>query len=633
MLTRRLLLLAVFLFATTTLSANELRWRSLDVKANIDEDGTLHASERHVMIFDGDWNGGQRSISVRAGQRLIFARVARVASKKREVELKRVPGAPEAIDEYALFNNGTTIRWRARLAEDPPFHDKRLTYVIEYTQTKVLAKSTGPLRLDHDFAFAERPGPIEHYSLILELPPSLKQEPIRIAKDNIAPGQGVVVKEAYWPAKSSVAATPPAPVPAPKLAKPKKDPTHTTNPITSGGAQMIVVGLIVVALLFVFRFFFGEHAIGRFANVSADQLATNELLKIDAEVVGVAWDDKVGSDEVAAILARMTAEGKIESSTERGDLILKLKVPYESLRGYEADLTRALFLGNNETSTAAVRNHYELTGFDPARAISHNLRSALNGLPQWEDKPRSEWFVFWVLLVLTIGLAIAGGRQADVDAGMVIILLTLSVFGGVLTLLFTLGAKKALTGLWARFIFGLVVPLVSVWISAVIILHGPEIRIHHLSALTIASAALTLVVFATERMKTDQSREKVAFRKQLAATRAWLADATRGLAAPAPDAWIPYLYALDLTQEYVWHVAHVPPPPAPSPVRQYYAVPRSSSVADAAYAYQQEADRLRDERLQLERERDRMEHEASMFTRSFHASSPSFSSSSSSSSS
>src|SRR5689334_10727620 len=182
---RALLPLAFLLIAATAL-ADELRWRSLDVEARIDDDGTLHASERHTMIFDGEWNGGQRTIPLRTlppPQRLTFDRVARVVSKQKTVELTRVSGAPDQIDEYGVYNDGTTIRWRARLADDPPFRGKRITYVIDYTLTNVLVRSGAPLRLDHDFAPVDRPGPIEHFSLIVELPESLNQPPIKIARD------------------------------------------------------------------------------------------------------------------------------------------------------------------------------------------------------------------------------------------------------------------------------------------------------------------------------------------------------------------------------------------------------------------------------------------------------------------
>lgn len=631
---RALLPLILLLFAATAL-ADELRWRSLDVEARIDDDGTLHASERHTMIFDGEWNGGQRTIPLRVdppAQRLTFDRVARVVSKKKTIDLTRVSDAPDQVDEYGVYNDGTTIRWRARLADDPPFRGKRLTYIIDYTLTNTLVRRGAPLRLDHDFAPTDRPGPIEHFSLIVELPKSLNQPPIKIARDDIPPGEGVLVRETYWlPKGASVpaallpaAAAPPAPAPAPQ----KKELLPSKTPIAPFTADVIAFTMIVLALLFVFRFLFGEAAAGRFVRVPRDQRDWIEefLSKLDAEVVGVAWDGVVGQDEVAAILARMTAEGKITSSTDKGDMILKLQVPFETLRGYEADLIQAIFLGKNEATTRAVREHYAASGFDPARVVEHNLKSALLGLPQWEDQERGEWVVFWILAALTFVLAIAGGSRSGVDGGMALVFSFLALTAGGFTLLFTIGAKRALTAVWFRFFLGFAVPFFSIVFAAIGIVHGPEIRIHHLTAMMLASAALTIVVLAVERMKIDQTREKVELRKNLAAAREWLKAQVSTAGAPIPDLWIPYLYALRLANQYSWHVQRVPPPPVYSPVRQYYDIvpPQSSSMQSAAYAMEREASRMRDERRRIERARAEMEREAtraSAFTSSWGSSS------------
>lgn len=643
-LTRRLLPFVLLFFAATALG-DELRWRSLDVTARIDDDGTLHASERHTMVFDGEWNGGQRTIPLRVdppAQRLTFDRVARVVSKSKTVELTRVSDAPDQIGEYGVYNEGTTIRWRARLADDPPFSGKRLTYIIDYTLTNVLVRRGAPLRLDHDFAPADRPGPIEHFSLIVTLPESLNQPPIKIARDDLPPGQGVVVRETYWLPKGAsapetlqpVAATPPAAEP------PRKEPSRTTTPITPFTAQVIAFALLVLALLFVFRFFFGERAVGRLARLPRDQRQWVDefLLKLDAEVVGVAWDGVVGQDEVAAILARMTAEGKITSSAGPNDMTLKLQVPFETLRGYEADLVQALFLGKSETTTRAVREHYGASGFDPARVVEGNVTRALLALPQWKDQERSEWSVFWVLIALTCVLAVAGERQSGVDGGIAAMFGFLLVFAAGLTVLFTIGAKRTLTALRLRLFLGFLVPFCSVAFGAAAIVHGPKFPIHHLTAMMIASAALAIVALAVERMKIDQSQQKVELRKHLAAAREWLQTAVATAGAPIPDAWIPYLYALRLANQYSWHVQRVPPPPVYSPVRQYYDVvpPQSSSMRSATNAMEREAARMRDERRRMERARDEMEresHRASSFTSSWGSSSSSSGSSSSSSSS
>ena len=216
-------------------------------------------------------------------------------------------------------------------------------------------------------------------------------------------------------------------------------------------------------------------------------------------------------------------------------------------------------------------------------------------------------------------------------------LIEIWIVAGGLTLLFTIGAKRALTAVWVRFFFGLLVPVCSVAFAAFGIVQGPKIPIDPLTAMMFASAALTVVVLAVERMKIDQTRQKVEFRKGLAVARKWLKSEVSTAGTPIPDRWIPYLYALRLANQYSWHVQRVPPPPVDSPVRQYYdIVPQSSSMQSAAYAMEREATRMRDERRRIERAREKMEREAkraSSFTSSWGSSSSSSSGSSSSSSS
>ena len=61
----------------TARAEKELHWRSLDVTARLDADGRLHVVERHVMVFTGDWNGGERVFRLFPGQTLSLEGVRR----------------------------------------------------------------------------------------------------------------------------------------------------------------------------------------------------------------------------------------------------------------------------------------------------------------------------------------------------------------------------------------------------------------------------------------------------------------------------------------------------------------------------------------------------------------------------
>src|SRR5436189_6309958 len=57
------LLFALIIFAAALAAADSrsLRWSRLAITAHLDADGRLHVQERHSIVFDGDWNGGERT--------------------------------------------------------------------------------------------------------------------------------------------------------------------------------------------------------------------------------------------------------------------------------------------------------------------------------------------------------------------------------------------------------------------------------------------------------------------------------------------------------------------------------------------------------------------------------------------
>lgn len=89
----------------------ELSWRRLAVEARLDDRGTLHVVERQVMVFTGDWNGGERRFRVEPGQALRFESLARLDGASRAVQL--VEGDLDEVDRYR-FTDDTTLRWRTR---------------------------------------------------------------------------------------------------------------------------------------------------------------------------------------------------------------------------------------------------------------------------------------------------------------------------------------------------------------------------------------------------------------------------------------------------------------------------------------------------------------------------------------
>ena len=101
---------SIFGFATR-LAQRELSWDALDVSARLDADGVLHVTEQQTIVFDGDWNGGERAFNLRPRQTFEFAGMERLdlqlGTRVPLVEDRRL----DDIDEYALID-GRTLRWR-----------------------------------------------------------------------------------------------------------------------------------------------------------------------------------------------------------------------------------------------------------------------------------------------------------------------------------------------------------------------------------------------------------------------------------------------------------------------------------------------------------------------------------------
>ncbi len=163
-------LLLAFLLLPGLASAQEksLRWSEVAVRARLDAQGVLHIEERQVIVFTGDWNGGERKFNRRLGERLDLRRLSRVDPATGEAR-PLFEGDLADVDEFAWVD-GTTLRWRSRLPSDPPFAETAIPYVLDYTLTGILEKSGGLYRLRHAFPWRKRTERLDAMSLTFLLP-------------------------------------------------------------------------------------------------------------------------------------------------------------------------------------------------------------------------------------------------------------------------------------------------------------------------------------------------------------------------------------------------------------------------------------------------------------------------------
>jgi len=188
---KRLVLLLLLLLASPALAQRSLEWELIAVKARLDETGVLHISEEQHYVFNGDWNGGERTVRLGNEQQFHFENLSR---RDEAGELKPLnDGSTDEVDGYVV--NGESIRWRSRLPSDPPFRDQRITYVIDYTLSNILYKRGSHYRLNHDFAFTDRPGAIRRLTVDLELDPAWHSDSLQrhYEAESIPPGRSFVV--------------------------------------------------------------------------------------------------------------------------------------------------------------------------------------------------------------------------------------------------------------------------------------------------------------------------------------------------------------------------------------------------------------------------------------------------------
>ena len=311
------------------------------------------------MVFTGDWNGGERIFRIAPGQKLSLEGVRRIDPATDEARPLSA-GSLELVDRYS-FANPTTVRWRSRLPSDPPFQDTEIIYELTYSLSGILLKQGSTYRLDHDFAFPDRTGSIDRFSLDLDLDPVWGTPPgfaRHRQTGRLPPGVSYVVTV---------------------------DLTHSgggspaaARSGTSRAARLALFGILAASLgLMGWIFFNRESSLGRFARGPGETVdepwLEKNLLTLEPEEAGALWDQKIGPPEVTAVLARLTAEKKIETGVSGKDMTMKLVKPISSFEGYEKELLTALFFGKTETSTSAIKAHYKSQGFDPADKIRPGL--------------------------------------------------------------------------------------------------------------------------------------------------------------------------------------------------------------------------------------------------------------------
>lgn len=517
----------LLLLAAASLEARSLKWDELAVRARLDELGNLHIREQQTMVFDGDWNGGERIFRLEPDQTLEIHRMSRVDENGQLVEMPR--GSISELHGYELVD-ATTLRWRSRMPDDPPFQNRRITYVLEYTLGNVLVKRGDTYLLDHDFAFSDREGVIERFTLDIDLGESWKAPALvrTMSAGPLAPGTSFVVRETL----------------------------EYTGSAAPGARRSTLALRSAIAFLFILAPFLlwrrmrrHEELVGRLTPLSSIAISRDRvddaLAGIPAEVVGTAWDEDVTASEVSALLARWAAEKKITTSAQSDELSMTLTAPRDSFEGYERELIDKLFFDGNHTSTAAIRQHYASKGFNPASLIARPLTAKAEALSHLNDPialpSAAPSFILLLAAVVFFVFEFTVHEPAGSSIATIGVIVVFGLIGA--------GIAKQWRG---RIDQGMrqtrsvrfCIAIVS--LAAITPLFVGASWATRLGALC---GGLLFVRFIINTARSKRGPAAIAFRKKLAAVRQYFIDELHKPEPAMEDRWFPYVIAFGLDDD------------------------------------------------------------------------------------
>jgi uncharacterized membrane protein YgcG len=535
----RIFLCCILLFAATTAQSKSLYWPTVAVDAQLDSNGLLHVSETQTYVFNGDWNGGERQFNVRAGQSLHLEGVDRIDGTK-TIPLTR--GNLAAVDHFDFFKDSMTLRWRSRLPEDPEFENKELTYRIRYTLSGVLRGRDNHFKLAHDFAFPDRQGDIKHFTLHFTLDPlwSGLDSPLTLNQDNLQPGSGVIVRgELQYHGTAA--------------------PTSVIVPISPWVGYAMLALLAAGLGVLLFRFLALERKVGRIGNLTPleeidEAWLERTVFSLPPEVIGAAWDGKVGAAEIAAILAKLEHEKKIKTGIQprflrKPIMTMQLLVNRSTITDYPGKVINKLFFNSRvNTDTNAIKEFYKDKGLDLAAIIEKPIEQRLNNLPKWTEKTKPvDWKVDLIVMPTAFALLVLTGVWGGDNDGA--LASTEALFGVCSLALATIAARfncRAIDNLPLRFAFvsAFALPLV---IPTIHYLFGAPTYLFRAPALIAAVvwnlAILNLILNA---LRIDEEPEKIAIRKKLLSARTYFMKQLRSPAPHLSDDWFPYILAFGL---------------------------------------------------------------------------------------
>ncbi|HYK01182.1 MAG TPA: DUF2207 domain-containing protein [Thermoanaerobaculia bacterium] len=517
--------LALVLLLAAPAFGKSLHWNAIDVEARLDRDGNLHVVETQRMVFDGDYNGGERDFNLRPRQSVDVHRIVRIDGAK---EVPLAQGSLDNVDHWDFSGSGV-VRWRSRMPSDPPFANQELTYRLDYTYRNALQIEGEQYRLDHDFGLPTRDGIVKRFTLRLTFDPVWGAQPVSIARENQPPGEGVPVDQ---PLKYGA----------------EGSPAGIERPMS---AAIPVAVLVLFAAGFIFivqRFVAAEKQVGRLEPIVAR--FDDELLELDPEVAGAVWDAGVGAPEVAAVIARMTQEGKLTTRAEDGTLHMHLEARRKELKGYERELVDKLFYdGGHDTDTDSIKSHYASKGFDPSKEIREGVEVKLDKLADWSTKEERYRLEVNIGLLIVALLLLAGSAflgESDVAAAVIGFFAT--GFFGLFACLSAVHFSKNITNVGTAMIAPTILMVIASAPLVISCLLAPTSSMHAPVLFALMLWTLALAKMAFDLLRIRDTPKKISYRKRIAGAREYFIEQLRRDQPDMRDEWFPYVLAFGLGQ-------------------------------------------------------------------------------------
>ena len=537
--------------------ARSLYWQDFLVDATLDAHGTLLVREEQTIVFTGDWNGGERTFAVRPGQDFSFKTMYRKTSDGSLKELEK--GNLKYVDNWN-WATSDTLRWRSRLPGDPAFANTPITYILEYSLGKILIpQDDGGFLINHDFAFPDRSGEIQKFRLNLQLTTEWQHEsfPLSIEQQHIPPGKSVFVKTTLFHSDPSQVQVYQKPV----------IPVRISGAAIKPAAEWLIwctSGILIVFVIFLsLTFYRHELKSKRFVKGPAPETIDEDWLNehifsLLPETVGATWDKTTDGNEVAAILARLVVEGKLESNLEQMEipffgwkipglniLQLSLKQPRKNFHGYERKLIDGFFIDGDTTDTKRIRKYYKekKSTFLPAEKIRAPLKKRVENLTSAAKNRNSYGWLYFVgtaLLAFFILLAQLFVHQPELPltiGGGVFGIFALIV-GGINGYTYKCRSDKLIT----RSILVHLFPVFTIVAFTGLSLLGIS------TLLTLGLFFLYLMAISTAfySAKTTDSIKGVELCRNLSAGRAYFLHQLEQDRPAIKDEWFPYLLAFGL---------------------------------------------------------------------------------------